>query len=571
TIANAQTAEKLAQNAPIPDNDFQDPLQSTIFIATGQAYSELGDDKAAMARFTRALDIPKANRVSVRLAIAHLMEQKGHNDDAERQVALGLMEAGAGDTHATTGEQFVEVADVFRGLHEFELSQQYLQRAKTAGAPDAEVRIGMANNYLAVGDTTRAKAELAAVDITSGGAPDYQYLLAEANVARQEHRGVDALTSFAQASNAEGEDPTAEEGLLQAGAEEGWRITPAISMLSDITLSPIFEDSTVFVLDSKLDASSPVPPTDFSKLPPPRSSLQAQFTDAFHLHLSHLPQPAGFFQVRNARGQISVPATGSIVNRDTTDTTLNFGFNPTFRMGTNVVTFNSGIQATMRRDSQDPKHLDQNLLREYTYVSTGSFFDALSVSGYIIHESGPFTNINVHSRLVSAAVNFRVGSPWGKTAMVTGWGASRTTFDPATYDNYFTSSYIGLDRRFGEHLDVRAILEDVRSWRTFDGRSGIAQNLRPAAWVDYGFKRNWDMQFSASYSSVRSFHAYDATQDGFSVSYAIPVHRRFTDEGQPLNLAYPIRFAAGIQDDDFFNFSSGHGQQVRPYIGITIF
>jgi len=571
TVRNAQIAEKIAQNAPIPDNDVEEPLQSTIYVSTGEAFSTLGDQKAAMDRFSRALNVPKANRVSVRLAIAHLMERQGHDDDAQRQIALGLMEAGAGETQPVSGTQFIQVADVVRGMHDFELSQQYLQRAKMAGAPDAEVRISMANNYLAVGDTTRAKAELAAVSTTTGDDPDYQFLLAQANVFRQEHQNAQALTSFAQASDAEGEDQTAEQGLLQAGGEEGWRITPNVSMLSNVTLGPIFEDSTVYVLDSKLDADFPVPPNDTSLLPPPRSSLQAQWTNAFHLHLSHLPGAGGFFQLRNSRGQISVPATNSIVDRNTTDSTLNFGLNPSFRMGTNVITLSSGIQATMRRDSESPRQMNQNLLREFTYVNTGAFFDVISISGYVIHEAGPFTDINLNSRLFSGAVDFRVGSPWGRTAMVTGWGQSKQTFSPRNYQNYFTSSYIGLEHRFGDRLRVRAIVEDLRAWRVVDTKSGIAQNLRPAAWIDFSFKRNWNMQFSSAYSSVRSFHVYDVSQNSFSVSYALPVHRRFTDEGGPVTLAYPIRFSAGVQNESFFNFPSGHNQQVKPYIGITIF
>ena len=112
-----------------------------------------------------------------------------------------------------------------------------------------------------------------------------------------------------------GEDPTAEEGLLQTGADEGLRITPSVSTLSDFSVEPMFEDSTVYVLDSKLDA----PPDSTPLLPPPRSSLQTQWTGAFHLHVSHLPTPSGFFQLRNQRGTISVPATNSIVNRNTTD------------------------------------------------------------------------------------------------------------------------------------------------------------------------------------------------------------------------------------------------------------
>ena len=115
------------------------------------------------------------------------------------------------------------------------------------------------------------------------------------------------------------------------------------------------------------------------------------------------------------------------------------------------------------------------------------------------------------------------------------------------------------------------MLEDVRAWRVIDTRSGTAQNVRPTAWVSYNFMRNWDLQVTSSYSSTRSFHVYDAAQNGFSLSYALPVHRRFADEGGPVVLAYPIRITGGVQTDTFFNFPSGHNQQVRPYIGITIF
>ena len=48
--------------------------------------------------------------------------------------------------------------------------------------------------------------------------------------------------------------------------------------------------------------------------------------------------------------------------------------------------------------------------------------------------------------------------------------------------------------------------------------------------------------------------------------------RRISDaEAGPLTYAYPIRFAAGVQDETFFNFPGSHSQQLRPYIGITIF
>lgn len=566
-----QLAEQHAQSAPAPKNPWEEPLQAAIYVDTGEALTTIGENKAAMQRFTRALETPRSNRVSVRLAIAQLWAQQGHDDDAERQVALAMMEAATGDSAPPTGSQYIAAADVFRGMHDYQLSSDYLDRAKQAGAPDPEVRIGMANNYLAVGDTNRAKAELAAVNVNGAGDANYQFLLAQANVFRQEHEGAQALTSFAQATNAQGDDESAQQGLLETGGEEGWRVNDKLSLLSDLAISPIFEDTTVYVLDAKTDAAFPVSPSNISLLPPPRSSLQTQWTDAYHLHLGHMPTASGFFQIRNARGVISVPATNSIVNRDTTDYNFNFGVNPTLRIGTSTLTFDSGIQGTLRRDALVPTQMNQNLFRQFTFVSSSTFFNALSFSGYVIHESGPFTDINLHSNALTGALDFRVGSPWGKTALVTGWGMTDTTFNPMRYEDYLTSSYIGLDRKFGQNLDLRAMLEDLRSWRVFNAASGIAQNLRPAFMLDYKPKRNWEIQASSSYSSNRSFHTYDAVQNGFSVSYAKPIRRKVNENGDALNFAYPIRFSAGMQTESFFNFPGSQSEQLRPYIGITIF
>jgi hypothetical protein len=115
------------------------------------------------------------------------------------------------------------------------------------------------------------------------------------------------------------------------------------------------------------------------------------------------------------------------------------------------------------------------------------------------------------------------------------------------------------------------MVEDLRSWRVFNSASGIAQNLRPAGMIAYTPWRNWEILASSSYSSTRSFHIYDASQNGFSVSYAKAIRRKVNEEGGPLTLAYPIRFSAGMQEETFFNFPGSHSQQLRPYIGITIF
>jgi tetratricopeptide (TPR) repeat protein len=564
TLHNVDLAEQSAQSKPAEE-------RSGIFVSTGEALDTLGDQKAAMDRFRRALEAAGTDRIGVRLAIAQLMAQQGHSSEAERQIGLGWMEAAAGDAAPPTGPQFIAAADVFRTTHDYDLSQTYLQRAKTAGAPDPEVRIGLADNYLALGDTARAQAELNAVSATGDSAPTYQYLLAEANVFRQEHQGAQALTSFAQASNAEGDDETAEQSMLAAGGDEGLRVTPYLSLLSDLSVEPIYEDSTVYVLDSKLDATAPIPSTDTSKLPPPRSSIQTQWTDAFHLHIPHLPTSSGFFQLRNARGLISVPATNSVVNRNTTDYSLNYGVNPTVHIGDNSLTFDAGIQGTFRRDSLSPVQMNQNLFRAFAYVSSSSFFNVISFSGYVIHEAGPFTESNLHSRSLTGAVDFRVGAPWGKTTFVTGWGMSDQLFSPVNYEDYYTSAYAGIEHRFSPRVNFRAIAEDLRAWRTVGTNSGIAQDLRPAGTIDFMPRRNWNVQISSAYSSTRGFHVYDAVQNGFSLSYVRPFHRKFNESSGPLDLAYPIRISAGMQQETFFNFTGAQNEQFRPYVEISIF
>jgi tetratricopeptide (TPR) repeat protein len=588
TMRNVQLAEESVLKSPDPadaPSDGTGSLVSAIYVSTGEALNTLGDDKAAMSRFSRALVAPNANRAGVRLAIAQMMAQQGHTQDAERQIALAQMEADAGDAPPISGDQYIVAAGVLQQLHEYELSETYLERAKNAGASDIAVRVSLANDYLALGDTTRAAAELAAVSQADGSRSDYEYLLAEANVYQQEHRGTQALSAFAEAASAAGEDQTAEQSMLQTGADEGYRINREVSALSNLVEQPIFEDSTVYELDAKTFGNPPAVTsagTNSALLPPPRYSNDLEWTNAYHLHLGQMPTLGGFVQVRNDRGQISVPAIG-IVDRDTTDTTFNFGVAPTLHIGPSVLTFNSGAQETVRRDSRSPVAMNQNIGRVFTYVSTGSFFNAISASGYVIHDFGAFTELPLNESTLGAAIDFRVGSPWGKTAMVTGWGDNDQKFTSSTLgnsENHYTSSYIGLTRRFGTHLNMEGILEDLRSWRVVPVdvhsistgviNSGTAQALRPAGTIDFSPTRSWDVQLSTAYENTRSFHLYDMTQNGLSLSYMRPFGRTYNDETGEVHVKYPIRFSAGIQEETFPNFTKGQSQ-IRPYVSITLF
>ena len=567
TMEYVQLAEQHAQQTPNAANPSE---LSEIYVSTGQALSTIGDQKGAMERFRKALSTPHSDRVAVRLAIAHVMAQQNHAEDAERQIALAFMEAESGATAPATGSEFVQAADIFRQLHEYDLSITYLGRARTAGAPDITVRIGMANTYLAVGDTTRAAAELAAVSSEDSSA-DYRFLLAQASVYRQQHQGEQALTAFAQAASAAGEDQSAQQSLLQAGASEGYRLNDKLSMLGNFSLQPTFEDTTVYALDAQLDQQVPVPPTDIPLLPPIRSSLVTQGMAAYHLHLGNFIPTSGFFQIRNSQGTISVPATSSIVNRDTTDYTANFGVNPSIRLGRNVITLDSGVQGTIRRDSKSPQQLNQNLFRLFTYGSTTSFFNAVSATGFVIYEGGPYTESDLHSRRLAASLNFRVGRPWGQNALIAGWGANDEQFTPVGIEDYFTSSYIGFARRFSPRWNAQAVVEDVRAWRVVTPRSGTAQAVRYAGTINFNINPSWDVQASLAYENTKTYHAYDATQNGFSVSYIKALHHNINASTGEVEAQYPLHFSAGFEQEKFFNYTPGKNQQFRPYVSITIF
>ncbi|MGC2246819.1 MAG: tetratricopeptide repeat protein, partial [Terriglobales bacterium] len=537
-----------------------------VYVSTGEALSVLGEQKAAMARFERALSLTGSDRVEVRLAIAHLMMNRGQMDDTRRQVTLALMEAAAGRTEPPTGTELVQTADIFLGMHEYQLAQVYFQRALAVGAPESDVRIGLANAYLATGDTTRAEAQLDEVNKNLGEDElSYNYLLARANVLRQLRQNAQAVTAFAQAAQAAGEDTTAEQAMLRTSGDEGLRINDTVSFISNYTLSPIFEDTTVYPLDAAFAGGTN------GALPPPRSSIQSLWTEAFHLHIQGLPESGGFFQVRNARGEISLPSANTIVDRDTWDYNFNYGISPSLRWADNVFNFNTGIQETIRRDSRDPYNMNQNLFRQYVYMSTSSFFNWVSLNGFAIREAGPFTENSQRSRDLSGALEFRVGRPWGKNALITGWGARDEQFSPIPREFYYTSTYAGFERRFSDRLKIRAIGEYLRSWRVEISQYAIAQAFRPAGTVDFSPTRNWSIEATTAYSRNMGIHAYDSVQSGFAVSYAMPIHRTIQQDGQDLPVHYPIRFSAGVQQQDFFNFDGPSTQQFRPYLQINIF
>ncbi|HEU5451835.1 MAG TPA: tetratricopeptide repeat protein, partial [Terriglobales bacterium] len=226
--------------------------QSAVLLATGDALLTLGDRDAAMQRFERAMDAPDSDRIQARLHIAKLMQRDGHWDEAREQVALAFAESRIGEASPVTAENMMEAGDIFLRMHDFDMAQRLFTRAKAAGAADQVVAVALANTYLAQGKTENAEMELASLGNPSDYQENYDYMLARANMLRQQHQNVRALSAFAHANSISGEDDIAERQLRDLAGQEGYQINDKISVASDLTLSPIFDNANLYMQESRL-------------------------------------------------------------------------------------------------------------------------------------------------------------------------------------------------------------------------------------------------------------------------------------------------------------------------------
>ena len=539
--------------------------RSSVEMAVGEAFLTLGDREAAMQRFSRALDDENGNSIATRLAIARLFVRQGKADDAREQIGLAFAEARVADNQEITAEDLVEAADVLLSVHDYDLAKKFLQRARAAGADNSVVSIAMANAYLAQGETNSAQSELALVSKDEGYEQNYEYLMAQANIFRQRQETLQALTTFARADAISGDDRSAEQAQYELAAAEGRQISTNFSVGSDASLAPIFEDINIYQMDAKLLGVSG------SNLPLPRSSYESLAREGYHLRLNSWPALTGFVEERNARGTISFPSRALIQDRNTYDTSFNTGISPILRLGSTSLLFNTGVEFTLRRDSISARDLNQNLFRQFLYMSTSSLFNWVTVSGSAVHETGPFTEQNLHSRDASANLNFRVGRPWGKTALITGYGVRDVLFRPLIREYFTTDMYAGLQRKFGRNLQLTVLANYIRSWRVEDANFAIAQALRPMAQFDYHINPQWSVQGSFALSRGQGFHDYDNLQSGFLISYLKPVRRTLHDESEQVTVAYPLRFAFGIQQQQFYNFNGPNRSAFLPVIRFSFF
>src|SRR5579862_715141 len=540
-----------------------------ILTATGDALLTLGDRDAAMQRFSRALDVPSGDRIGVRLAIAQIFLGQGHPDDARRQIALGFAEARLNSSSEVSADDFAGAANIFLAMHDFDLAETYFDKAKLAGANHRTVALGLTNTYLAEGNTRKAEVTLASLGPTSDFSDDYDYMMAEANLSRQRQDPLHALSAFAQASTVSGEQDhgAAESSQYAAAEQEGRQINSRVSLVPEASFAPALEDINVYTLDAKI-----LHVTNPALLPPPRHSFQSIAESHYRLNLGSLPAITGFVGQGMTAGTLLFPSVGVVQDRNTYDTILNGGITPVLHLGSNSITFNGGLQFTVRRDTISPIFMSQNLFRQFLYISTSSFFNWVSVTGSAIREAGPFTDQNLHSRDASANIEFTVGRPWGNTSLIVGYSVRDLLFRPIVEEYFHTSTYAGLQHKFGNRLTVAALAEDLRSWRVQTTQYAIAQALLPGGRFDFRATPRWSLQGSFILSRGAGYHAYDNAQSEFLVSYTRPIHGSLNDGGGEVPVAYPMRFSVGVQQQTFYNFpGSSKTSTILPVVHFTLF
>jgi tetratricopeptide (TPR) repeat protein len=538
-----------------------------ILMATGGALLRLGDRDAAMQRFSRALDIPNGDRLGVRLSVAQVFLQQGHYDDVHRQLALGFAEARI-DGSAVSPEDILEAANIFLAMHDFDLAETYFDKAKLAGANPRTVEIGLANTYLAEGENHKAEDALASLGPASDFSDDYDYMMASANLYRQRQDTVHALSSFAQANTVAGQDnqATAQVAQDELAMQEGRQINQTVSFLPEASFAPALEDINVYTLDARI-----LHVTNPALLPPPRHSYQSLADSHYRIHIGGLPVISGFVGESLTAGRFLFPSENVVEDRNTYDTYFNGGITPVLHLGSNSITFNGGLQFTIRRDTISPQYMSQNLFRQFLYVSTSSFYNWLSFTGSAIREAGPFTDTNLNSRDASAGIELTVGRPWGHTSLITGYTARDLLFNPLVQEYFNTSSYVGFQRKFGSRITAAILAEDLRSWQVQGTQYATAQAFLPGGRFEVRANPRWNVQGSFLLSRGEGYHEYDNAQSEFTVSYTRPARSSFKDGSGGASTAYPFRISLGVQQQTFYSFAGGSKSTILPIVHFTLF
>ena len=536
-----------------------------VLLVIADTLRIMGHRNEAMARYARALESSDEDRLQVRLALGRLFADEGKTSDAQQQVALGFAEARVAPTDVTSADDYLNAAEILMGIHEYPLAQRMYGRAQALGADDTSVAVGMANASLALGDTRSAELQLASLPDDPDRNSNYNFLVSQGNVYRQLGENERALATFVQANQLDPQDPATRTAEIELAEEQGRPITDRLGLASDARVNAVFEDVNIYQMDARLLGVQ----NNAALLPPPRRSIETFADSRFQFRPDSFPQIQGFVGERNAQGSISFPSELLIQDRNTFDTIFNISVAPVVQLGSVKLNILPGIQYTVRRDTLAPVPMNQNLFRQFLYVASSPIGDWLSFSGNLIREAGPFTEQDLHSRDFSGALDFRVGRPWGKTALLTGYSARDLQFGPSIHEYYQTVSYAGLQRGFGSHIRVLAVAEFLRAWRVEGSQYAIAQAFRPRFGVDAVLTQHWALSASGAWSSGRSFHAYDSVTSSFLLSYTRERGFGKAISTETASLAYPLRFSFGLQQQSFYDFPGQGRTQVVPAAQVT--
>jgi tetratricopeptide (TPR) repeat protein len=536
-----------------------------VLLVTADVLRTLGRRDQAMTRYSRALESSDENRLQIRLALGRLFAEEGHTADAQQQVALGFAEARVAPTDVTSAEDYLNAADILMSIHEYLLAQRMYGRAQALGADDTAVAVGMANASLALGDTRSAELQLASLSDDPERKNNFDFLVAQGNVYRQRGEVDRALANFVLANLLHPLHPATRTAEMELAEEQGRPITDRLGLGSTVRVNPVFEDENIYQMDARLLGVQ----NNGALLPPPRRSIETFVDSRFQFRQSSFPSIQGFIAERNAQGSISFPSKLLIQDRNTFDAIFNISVAPVVQLGNVKLSIMPGLQYTIRRDTLAPVPMNQNLFRQFVYVASSPISNWFSFSGNLIREAGPFTEQDLHSRDLSGALDFRVGRPWSKSVLLTGYNARDLLFGPSVHEYYQTITYAGVQHGFGSRLRVSAVAEFLRAWRVEGNQFAIAQTLRPRFGVDAELKEHWTLSASGAWSSGRSFHAYDNVTSSIMFSYTHEGRWGKSVGSETASVTYPLRFSFGLVQQSFYEFSGHGGTQVVPAAQFT--
>ncbi len=302
------------------------------------------------------------------------------------------------------------------------------------------------------------------------------------------------------------------------------------------------------------------------------------WTTGYRYHFdNNFPMISGFFQVRNATGDESLPQQALIIHRNTFDYNFNSAMNPVLHLGNAWIALNTGIAVHVAARQlgaaiREPEPVPAVRCMP-TAVPSGT---GCRSTPACITKSGPFTatGYKQDSNDVGTTLQFTVGRPWGKTALITGYTRRNLTFSPVTRQFFTTSTYGGLQRKFFQQkLTASVLAEYIRAFRVQDIQWATANILRPVATVQWNVNPSWRVDGQFAYEHGASFQDYDNMYSSFLISYVRPIHRSFNDDAGEFKVIYPLRFSVGVQAEQFPSFAgtAKSGTLFHPVFRLSIF